>query len=102
LRAFRIARSTAQGESWRPSPPVSKDAHRVNLTGQWWASWQTSRSGVEKIATQEVEIKQESNALHIQTRTRGLSVEEGGYHWSGELRLWDNEILMGWSAVTKN
>src|SRR5215469_15293396 len=29
---------------------------------------------------------------------RGLSVEEGGYLWSGELRLWDNEILMGWYA----
>ena len=27
-----------------------------------------------------------------------LSVEEGGYHWNGELRLWDNEILMGWYA----
>ena len=25
--------------------------------------------------------------------------EEGGYHWSGELRLGDNEILMGWYAA---
>ena len=32
------------------------------------------------------------------TLTRGLSAEEGGYHWGGELRLWDNEILMGWYA----
>ena len=32
--------------------------------------------------------------------TRGLSIEEGGYHWSGEMRLWDNEILMGWYAST--
>ena len=52
----------------------------------------------EKIATQEVEIKQEGSTLHIATLTRGLSVEEGGYHWSGELRLRDNEILMGWYA----
>ena len=29
----------------------------------------------------------------------GLSDDEGGYHWSGELRLWDNEILMGWYAA---
>jgi len=62
-------------------------------------SWQTSRSGTEKIATQEVEIKQEANTLHLNTLTRGLAVEEGGYHWSGELRLWDNEILMGWYAA---
>jgi hypothetical protein len=33
--------------------------------------------------------------------THGLSPEEGGYRWSGELRLWDNEILMGWYASTE-
>jgi hypothetical protein len=27
-----------------------------------------------------------------------LPEDEGGYSWSGELRLWDNEILMGWYA----
>ena len=63
------------------------------------ASWQTSRSGEEKIATQQVEIKQEGDLLQVATVTRGLSEEEGGYHWSGELRLWDNEILMGWYAA---
>jgi hypothetical protein len=67
--------------------------------GAGWASWQTSRTGTEKIATQEVEIKQEGATLHIATVTRGLSAEEGGYHWSGEMRLWDNEILMGWYAA---
>jgi transcriptional regulator with XRE-family HTH domain len=78
---------------------AGEETHRVNLTGHWWASWQTSRSGEEKVATQEVEIKQEGTTLHIATVTRGLSAEEGGYHWSGELRLWDNEILMGWYAA---
>lgn len=23
-------------------------------------------------------------------------MEEGGYLWRGEMKLWDNEILMGW------
>jgi transcriptional regulator with XRE-family HTH domain len=77
---------------------AGEETRRVNLTGRWWASWQTSRSGVEKIATQEVEIKQEGSTLNVASLTRGLSVEEGGYLWSGELRLWDNEILMGWYA----
>ena len=75
------------------------DTHRVSLTGEWWASWQTSRAGTEKVATQQVEMKQEGELLHVATLTRGLSEEEGGYHWSGELRLWDNEILMGWYAA---
>lgn len=79
---------------------AGKPSHQISLSGQWWASWQTSRSGEAKIATQQVEIKQEGDLLQVATVTRGLSEEEGGYHWSGELRLWDNEILMGWYAST--
>jgi transcriptional regulator with XRE-family HTH domain len=93
-----IARAIARALGVSIDELAGEETHRVNLTGQWWASWQTTRSGIEKIATQEVEIKQEGSTLHIATLTRGLSVEEGGYHWSGELRLWDNEILMGWYA----
>jgi transcriptional regulator with XRE-family HTH domain len=80
---------------------AGKPSHRVKLSGQWWASWQTSRSGEERIASQQVEVKQEGDLLQIATISRGLSVEEGGYHWSGELRLWDNELLMGWYAATE-
>src|SRR5215472_13100700 len=80
---------------------AGKPSHRIKLSGQWWASWQTSRSGVEKIASQQVEIKQEGDLLQVATITRGLSEEEGGYHWSGELQLWDNELLMGWYAASE-
>ena len=78
---------------------AGKPSHRIKLSGHWWASWQTFRSGEEKIAFQQVEVKQEGDLLQAATVTRGLPVEEGGYHWSGELRLWDNEILMGWYAA---
>jgi transcriptional regulator with XRE-family HTH domain len=78
---------------------AGRPSHRVKLSGDWWASWQTSRDGIEKIASQRVEIKQEGELLQVATITRGLGEEEGGYHWSGELRLWDNEILMGWYAA---
>jgi transcriptional regulator with XRE-family HTH domain len=80
---------------------AGKPSHRVKLSGQWWASWQTSRSGEERIASQQVEIKQEGDLLQVATISRGLSVEEGGYHWSGELRLWDNELLLGWYAAAE-
>ena len=74
-------------------------SHRVKLSGKWWASWQTFRDGAERIATQQVEFNQEGDFIRVATITRGLSEEEGGYHWSGELRLWDNEVLMGWYAA---
>src|SRR4051794_7555841 len=45
----------------------------VSLTGEWWASWQTSRDGVEKIATQPVRIRQEGSLVHIAATAHGLS-----------------------------
>lgn len=73
--------------------------HRVNLAGDWWASWQTFKDGQEIITAQEVRFRQEADYIRVETLTRGISVEDGGYHWHGELRLWDNEILMGWYAA---
>jgi transcriptional regulator with XRE-family HTH domain len=73
--------------------------HRIDLSGHWWASWQTSKNREEVITAQEVDIRQQSDLLKIQTTTRGIAVEDGGYHWTGELRLWDNEVLIGWYAA---
>lgn len=74
-------------------------SHRVNLSGDWWASWQTSKDGEEVITLQEVRFRQQGELINVETTTRGIAVEDGGYHWRGELRLWDNEILMGWYAA---
>jgi transcriptional regulator with XRE-family HTH domain len=74
-------------------------SHRVSLTGDWWTCWQTSRSGVEDIRTQPVHLDQHGELIQIEATARGRPVEEGGYLWRGELRLWDNEILMGWYAA---
>ncbi len=75
-------------------------SHRVNLSGVWWASWQTFKDGQEIITAQEVQFRQQGELIQLDTITRGIEVEDGGYHWQGELRLWDNEILMGWYAAS--
>jgi transcriptional regulator with XRE-family HTH domain len=72
---------------------------QVDLSGEWWASWQTYKDGEEVITAQEVRLSQRGDLIEVRTITRGITVEEGGYHWQGELRLWDNEILMGWYAA---
>ena len=74
-------------------------SHRIQLAGDWWAAWQTFKEGVELTTTQEVRVAQQADLLSLETITRGLPVAEGGYHWRGELRLWDNEVLMGWYAA---
>jgi transcriptional regulator with XRE-family HTH domain len=74
-------------------------SHKVNLSGDWWASWQTFKDTEEVITAQEVQLRQQGDLINLQTTSRGIEVEDGGYHWRGELRVWDNEVLMGWYAA---
>jgi transcriptional regulator with XRE-family HTH domain len=74
----------------------------VSLTGDWWASWQTSRDGVERIATQPVYMRHEGEIIHVAATEHGLSAGEGGgYLWTGEFRFWDNQVLTGWYAANE-
>jgi hypothetical protein len=41
-------------------------------------------------------VPRQSPAIHRCDDHGTHACEEGGYLWEGELRLWDNEILMGW------
>lgn len=73
--------------------------HRVTLDGDWWSSWQTFKDGSEVITAQDVRFRQQGDLIQVDALTRGIDVIDGGYLWRGELRLWDNEILMGWYAA---
>jgi transcriptional regulator with XRE-family HTH domain len=69
--------------------------HDLDLEGTWWAGWETVKDGEPWVAIQEVKAHQHGNHLQL-TAERTRPVEEGGYNWTGELRLWDQEALMGW------
>lgn len=78
---------------------AGESTRRVVLTGDWWASWQTFKDGQEVLTMQQVRFVQRGDDLRVEATTRGIAVEDGGYLWRGEMRLWDNEILMGWYAA---
>jgi transcriptional regulator with XRE-family HTH domain len=74
----------------------------IDLTGDWWAGWQTFRDSTEHLAVQPVHVAQEDDVLEIAATAHGLSEEQGGgYLWHGELRLWDNALLMGWYSAAE-
>lgn len=74
--------------------------HRVDLSGEWWMAWQTSQHHEEVVTSQTVMFTQQDDLIHVQTNSRGsVTLAEGGYNWQGELRLWDNTVLMGWYAA---
>ncbi|WP_018505280.1 helix-turn-helix domain-containing protein [Parafrankia discariae] len=96
----RPAPSSAPGVPAPRSGPTGPPApSRIDLSGRWWTSWQTFRDGAEVQSSQEVSVAQSGEVLHIEAVSRGLALEDGGYLWSGELRVFDNEVVMGWYAA---
>lgn len=91
-----VARAIARALGVTIDELAGEDQQRVDLSGDWWACWQTWRDGVEVINPHQVRIRQQGQVVEMEATTRGTPLEEGGYLWRGELRLWDNEILTGW------
>lgn len=100
--AFSVAVAIAKALQLSLDDLAGETTHRVDLNGDWWACWQTFKDGEEVLSPQEVNINQHGETAEMVATTRGPQpLEEGGYLWRGELRLWDNEILTGWYVATE-
>jgi transcriptional regulator with XRE-family HTH domain len=71
----------------------------LDLSGTWWCAWQTWKDGVPRIDVHLLEVHQQGDLLQLDA-DRAVPVAEGSYRWRGELRLWDNEALIGWYRST--
>lgn len=94
--ALSVAKAIARALGISLDELAGEGTHRIDLSGHWWACWQSWKDGTEVINPHEVEIRQRGDVVQIGAATRGTAVEDGGYLWRGELRVWDNEVLMGW------
>ncbi|MFC9660860.1 helix-turn-helix domain-containing protein [Nocardia sp. NPDC127606] len=79
---------------------VGRAARTLDLSGEWSASWQTWGDTGERVDTHGLSIAQDGAFLALDG-ARARPVDEGSYTWVGELRLWDNESLMGWYVATE-
>ena len=80
---------------------AGQEKHVVDLSGDWWACWQTFKNGAEVINPHQIRIRQQGDTAEVTAVTRGTPLEEGGYLWRGEMKVWDNEILMGWYVANE-
>jgi len=74
-------------------------SYELDLSGDWWAGWQTWKDGTPRIDTHTLEVNQRGEVLQLNA-DRATPVAEGSYRWQGELRFWDNEALVGWYRST--
>ena len=98
---FPVAVAIARALGITTDELAGEDARRIDLSGDWWACWQSWKDGVEVINPHEISIRQRGEVLAVSAVTRGTPVDDGGYMWDGEMRLWDNEILMGWYVANE-
>lgn len=94
-----VARAIAHALGVSLDELAGETEQRLKITGDWWAGWQTWKDGQQVLTSQPIQIKQRGTDLDIAALDRGILPDEGGYLWRGQLRLWDNEILMGWYAA---
>ena len=81
---------------------AGQPSQKLDLSGDWVANWQSYKDGVEVFRIQPVRIgPSRGDVVEILATARGDDVARGGYLWKGELRLWDNEILIGWYAAVE-
>jgi transcriptional regulator with XRE-family HTH domain len=91
-----VARALARALRITVDELAGEDTRRIDLSGAWWACWQTWKDGSEVINPHQIRMRQQGDAIEVIAVTRGTPLDEGGYLWRGELRLWDNEALTGW------
>lgn len=99
--SLSVAKAIANALNITIDELAGEETRRVDLAGNWWACWQSWKDGEETINPHEIHMRQQGDKLLVTAVTRGTPIEGGGYLWEGELRLWDNEVLMGWYVSTE-
>jgi len=73
-----------------------REKEKIDLSGTWYAVWQTTVEGKENINTEVLQIKQKGNKITMDNVVKSPENKLGGYLWQGECILYDNEHLLGY------
>lgn len=66
----------------------------IDLSGNWWLGWEQVEHGERTVIVQELQAIQHKKTLRLTAEQAGVA-NPGTRGWRGDLRLWDNEVLLG-------
>jgi hypothetical protein len=69
---------------------------RLDLAGRWFNVNESTIKGKRVVNGSWVIVRQVRNRLFLQNETKSPENPDGGFLWRGELRIWDNQHLLGW------
>ena len=100
--AFNVAYAIAEALDITLNQLAGTESRRLDLSGEWWACWQSWQDGRETVNPQRVTVRPVRRDLYeVKTVTRGTAPDDGGYTWEGELRLFDDDTLIGWYTANE-
>lgn len=97
--AFNVAQRIAAALGLTLDELAGSYSDGLDLSGDWYMSWQTWKDGQEYFTVQRVQVAQRNDHLILVAERGDGELEDGYYAWRGELKLWDNDTLMGWYAA---
>ena len=79
-----------------------KDNDYIDVSGEWFAAWQTSVNSVEFLNTESLAVKQKGKSIIMENRERAPENPEGGYLWRSKMHFYQGRNLMGWYFPLKS
>lgn len=75
------------------------EAAGADLSGEWWAAWQYRRHDADHVNTHLFAWAQDGEIFRSAGTARGYPAGDSSFTWHSELRLWADEVLMGWYSM---
>jgi len=79
-----------------------KDNDYIDISGEWFAAWQTSVNGIVLLNTESILIKQQGKSIIMENRERAPENPDGGYLWKSKMQFYQGRNLMGWYFPLKS
>lgn len=73
-----------------------KDNNNIDISGDWYARWQTSVNRQVICNTEKTKMKQKGRTISFSNIDKSSENPTGGYLWTANLKFYNGQTLMGW------
>ena len=73
-----------------------EDNDNIDVTGEWYAAWQTSIDGAPLVNTEALRFVQKGKTLQMWNTEKATENPKGGFYWEGQMQFLQGRNVMGW------
>lgn len=73
-----------------------EDNNHVEVSGEWYAAWETSIDGAVLVNTEHLQLIQKGKTIRMWNTQRSPENPKGAYLWTAQLQFFQGRSVMGW------